>query len=333
MDELLFLLHTVNRVAAWLLTGTWQWPTLAALFLMAVLYVRGWSRLRRLQPTIGSTPRLLAFAAGWLALTIALASPLFALRQETLVARSVQQVLLGIAAPPLLWLACVAHGLAWGLPRGLRHHFTRRVVRASAPLHRAVAWATHPVAAWIGTVGVFMFWHEPFFVNWMVTRPPAVYLGLLVLFWITYMLFWWHVVGTGPRLHRALPVWFAFAYLIAGGEIPNIAIGIALSFRENLAYPVFAPAAGLWGPQMDQMVSGAIIWVVGSFTYVFSAVGLMGRFFRNDDRPVPTWDHRASHRTILPGLEHRVDGSILSPPLPAFLPRPHQAPAPSAGED
>ncbi len=330
---MLLFLGAVQGVFYGLAMGSWQPLPLSFLVLLAVLYGRGWWRLRKVQPTIGSTPRLLAFLVGWMALVLALASPLFALRQETLVVRSVQQLLLGILAPPLLWISCLAHGLVWGLPRGLRRRFTRWVVRASSPLHRAVAWATHPVAAWMGAVGLFMFWHEPFFVNWMVTRPAAGYLGLLLLFWVVYMLFWWHVVGTGPRLHRALPPWFAFAYLIGGGELPNIVVGIAIAFHGGLLYPVFGSQAGLWGPQTDQVVSGALVWVGGSFAYVFSAVGVLGRFLRNDHEPVPSWSRHPTHRTILPGLEHRVRPPTSSSPLPPFLPEHLRTPAPSAGED
>jgi len=209
--------------------------------------------------------RSLVRQPGTAALALAFHSPLVALQRELLIGRAGQQILIGLLAPPLLWLACPAHVILRGLPAPARRWIAGRLKKStwSGLLVRRL---THPLIVWLLAFSVFLLWHEP---------------GI------------------------------AFLYGIIGGEVPNMVTGVTLAFRNTPAYSYYAdrlPVSELTTIQ-DQMVSGGIIWFLGSIIYVGVAVGLLGRVFRNFEAPRPqpiTWE--ATERTIAPGLEHRVLG-------------------------
>ena len=291
---------------ALLFNWPWRPVTTFLLLTMAALYVWGWQRSRRAYPSLATPARLFSFWVGWLAVALALVSPLYALHGELLAARAAQQILLGIVAPPLLWLACPFHVVVWGMPAALRKWVTRRVLLRT-PSGKVSRFVTKPVFAWLGTVSIFLIWHEPQVVAWTLAHD-GVYDLTLGLFLGFYMLFWWHLVGTAPRIHAALPGWMAFLYIVLGGELPNMVTGVTLAFQESPTYLAYAQSSfpGFTSLQ-DQMVSGGMIWLIGSLAYVSTAIILLGRFFKPDDTPPRLPFHfDATERTIAPGLEHRV---------------------------
>ena len=284
----------------------------AALLLIALPYTWGWLRLRRKRAPLATFGRLFSFAAGLSALGLAFLSPLVAVQQELLIGRAAQQILIGLLAPPLLWLGCPAHIVLRGLPSSIRR-WTVRKLKASTRSGRFFRRATHPLVIWMLAFSVFLLWHEPGIVNRLLAHPALYRLGLWGV-WITYMLFWWHPLGTGPRLRPAMPPVIGFLYVIVGGEVPNMVTGVTLAFRQTPAYDYYVgrfAVPGLTALQ-DQMISGGMIWFLGSIVYVGVAVALLGRVFRNFEAPPPppiSWD--ATERTIAPGLEHRVLGQRL----------------------
>jgi cytochrome c oxidase assembly factor CtaG len=273
---------------------------------VGLLYMRGWLRLPK-QNRRTAAARLASFGLGWLLLVVALFSPLFALRTELLLARTIQQILLGLLAAPLFWLGAPAQTIRWGLPVGLRRRMTALLGR-ERNVGRVVYTATRPGAVWLMTLGSFLIWADPAFVQWSVASE-LIYSISLWFFFFVYLLFWMHVVKSGPRLHKALHPGIGFLYVLIGGEVPNMATGVTLAFRETLTYPIYAGGSTTvnLAPLMDQTLSGCTIWVVGSVIYISVCLGILGRVFRNEDAPLPlpiSW--HATQRTIAPGLEHRV---------------------------
>jgi cytochrome c oxidase assembly factor CtaG len=96
----------------------WPWRPLTSLLLLSFtsVYIWGWIHSRRAYPKLATIPRLLSFVLGIGAVALAMLSPLYVIRQELLAARAAEQILLGIVAPPLLWLACPFHIVVWGMP-------------------------------------------------------------------------------------------------------------------------------------------------------------------------------------------------------------------------
>ena len=293
------------------LLSDWEfYPVSAAVMLIIFLpYTWGWLRMRRTRAPLATIARLISFVAGISALGLALHSPLVALQQELLIGRAAQQILIGLLAPPLLWLACPVHVILRGLPASARR-WTVGKLKDSTTSGRLIRRATHPLAVWMIAFSAFLLWHEPSIANWLLFHPTVYRLSLWGV-WITYMLFWWYPLGTGPRLRPAMHPAIAFLYVIIGGEVPNMVTGVTLAFRQTPAYSYYdgrLPVPGLTTMQ-DQMVSGGMIWFLGSIVYVGIAVALLGRVFRNFESPRPppiSWE--ATERTIAPGLEHRVIG-------------------------
>ncbi len=304
------MLASMNASIKELLTS-WEFYPASAVILLTILlpYTAGWLRLKRNRAPLASTARLVSFSAGTAALALAFHSPLVALQQELLIGRAGQQMLIGLLAPPLLWLACPAHIILRALPAPTRRWIVSRL-KKSTWTGRLIRRLTHPLPIWLLAFSVFLLWHEPGIANWLLLHPPVYRLCLWGV-WITYMLFWWHPLGTGLRLRRAMHPAIAFLFVILGGEVPNMVTGVTLAFRNTPAYSYYA--ARLPVPELttmqDQMISGGMIWFVGSIIYVGVAVALLGRVFRNFEAPRPqpiSWD--ATKRTIAPGLEHRVLG-------------------------
>ena len=284
----------------------------AALLLIALPYLWAWLQLRRRRSPLATVGRLCSFAAGVSVLGLAFLTPLVALQQELLIGRAAQQILIGLLAPPLLWLGCPVHVVLRGLPLSIRR-WTSRKLKSSTRSGRLIRRVTHPLVLWMLAFSVFLLWHEPGIANRLLAHSALYRLGLWGV-WATYMLFWWHPLGTGPRLRPPMPPVIGFLYVIVGGEVPNMVTGVTLAFRQTPAYDYYAgrlDVAGLSTIQ-DQMISGGIIWFVGSIVYVGVAVALLGRVFRNfEPQQPPPISWHATERTIAPGLEHRVLGERL----------------------
>ncbi len=290
---------------------TWVFYPGSTLFLSAciVAYVFGFRKLQALEQ--GPKGRQAgAFALGALLLAIATVSPLNSLRAEFLFARATQQVLVAILVPPLLWygqtVPCVSFPFAaiW-----------QRQKYRPAPTWRVrfkvvLKFLTGPGVVWALTLCLFALWHDPSVLNWLNAVPWRANAGLWVYFSI-YFLFWSHAMAVAPCWHKPMPVWIRFLYLIVGGEVSNMLVGVSLAFRPFVLYDFYAEGNvhGFPNPLQDQMISGAIIWVSGSFVYIFIAVALLAQslFHRPLPNKVPTLDwQRATRRTIAPGLEDRV---------------------------
>ena len=281
---------------------------IAFLTACVIAYIAGFKKLRSSEQRLGAREAG-AFALGVILLAVATASPLTTLREDYLFARAIQQVLVAILAPPLLWygraVSCIAVPLTgfWSPPNHLRAAGTIKVITG-------LRFLTGPGVVWAFTLCIFALWHDPTVLRWLHAAPWRAHAGLWIYFG-TYFLFWGHAMAMAPRWHTPLPAWLRFLYLIVGGEVANMLLGVSLAFRSFVLYDFYTadPTRGFLTPLQDQMISGAIIWVSGSFVYIFIAMALLGQalFHRPLPHKVPSRDwQRATHRTIAPGLEDRV---------------------------
>lgn len=280
----------------------------ALLVVWLVLYVRGWYRLRRRGAPLATVYRLIVFGVATTLVAIALLSPANQLNTQYLFVRSLQTVVLCLMAAPAFFISCGYDVMLWGLPFRVRrrlHHTLRR----GTSFGRAVRKFVPAGVAWLLFLAAFLIWHEPSFVNWAAPTHFVHTLALLTLGALA-LLFWWHVVGTGPRLQAVLAPWLIAAMLVIT-EIVNMATGVSLAFSTEPFYTHYVNAATdtrALSALGDQAFAGGILWVVGSFVYISSIVLVMNRLFiahgSNRPEPHPDWD--ADDRMIMPGLEHRV---------------------------
>jgi putative membrane protein len=251
---------------------TWSSPIWinVMLVLTAIVYVRGWLRIRRLLPALIPIWRLAAFCSGLLSLWVAIGSPLSAFDDVSLSAHMVQHLLLMAVAPPLLLLGAPSIPFLRGLPQSI-------VTCAVGPFLRAhpVKWLghflTHPAVCWIVATVALLTWHIPAAFE-LALRSEAWHDVEHICFLSTSILFWWPAVLPFPSdatwSRWSIPVYLFFATL------PGGALGAFLTFCDRVLYASYAAAPRLFGisPLEDQVIAGALMWVFGTFVYTIPAV-------------------------------------------------------------
>jgi putative membrane protein len=254
----------------------WTFDPLVVLGLVgsAVLYAIGYRRLR------GRTRRpwqAVVFGAAWLAIAIALVSPLDAMARALFSAHMVQHLLLIVVAAPLLVVCRPVRTMLAGLPRETRRSWTRlgaeisRSALARTLRRPAVAWSVFAIGLWA--------WHLPVLYDAAVLNP-ALHALEHVTFLGTSMLTW--AVALQPRPKEAL----GRALFLVSCSVQSGALGALLLFASSPLYPVHGIGPSLWGltPLRDQQLAGAIMWIPPSAVYLGGAVAVLLRWFRWMDR-------------------------------------------------
>ncbi len=250
---------------------SWTFPPtiVVGLLLSAVLYLRGWRRLRRLAPARFTPGRLASFLGGLGTIFVAICSPLDAFAGFLLSIHMVQHLLLTMVAPPLLLLGNPFLPLLRGLPR---------VVRVDAlgpflvwpPLERLGEMLVHPLFAWTVFIVSNVGWHLPPLYD-LALRNGAWHQIEHVTFLVTALLFWWPVVQPWPS-RPVWPRWAMIPYLLLA-DLQNTALAAFISFYGKVLYPTYATAPRISGLSAldDQAAAGAIMWVPGSIAFIVPA--------------------------------------------------------------
>jgi cytochrome c oxidase assembly factor CtaG len=247
-------------------------PVTLVLVALAVIYTRGWIRLRRTLPAAIPASKLSAFLAGLAAVWIALASPLSSLDDELLLAHMIQHLLLMTVAAPLI----LAGAPAVTLLHGLSQTFVRIVL--GPPLRStAVQWLgknlTHPAVCWLGGTGVVMFWHVPKLFELGMRSEPWHHVEH-ASFFAAGLLFWWPIIQPWPSVAR-WPRWSLPLYLFLA-TLPCDALSAFLTFCDRVIYPSYFAAPRILGLTAldDQQWAGTLMWVWVTFVYMAPAVAV-----------------------------------------------------------
>jgi putative membrane protein len=304
----LLLLHEGAPLAPHDLWSAWSFEpaVLAGLGVTALLYARGMSRLRGRSGRRAAARRreAAAFWAGWVALAVALVSPLHPLGEALLSAHMAQHELLMALAAPLLVLGRPLVVTLWGMPARWRHAVGGWIGRLR-PLWRAlsrleVAWLLHALAI----VG----WHLPVLYQRTVSSD-LVHSLQHTSFLLTALLFWWSVLpGAALRSRHGAAIMSLFGTMVYTGGL-----GALLTLGTVPWYPAYGEAAPLWGltPLEDQQLAGLIMWVPGGVSYLLASVWLVIDWLRTSEVKAVRLE-RARARTaaaalllvlLLPGCE------------------------------
>lgn len=283
------LAHTSDVVTPGGLMHHWQPDP----FVIAVVLVAGWLHARgrhhlervagaanRPQPL--SRSRSKAFWIGLATLLLALASPLDTVTGTALSAHMVQHILLIAVAPPLILLGRPLPTMIYGLPRSWRRPLVALPHRLS-PLGALLRWLTAPVVAFaLHTLAVWL-WHVPPLYQAAV-RQVGVHLLEHSTFFLTAILFWWELVPTGTPTPRRIGPAMAILSLFGIG-MQGAALGMVLTFRGSLLYPVYQDRSELWGLSAisDQRLAGLLMWIPAGSIYLLAALLMVGIMLATSD--------------------------------------------------
>ena len=221
--------------------------------LTAVVYLRGWNRLRRRLPRRFCSRHAVIFLASLATMLLALSSGVEMLAERWLSAHMVQHMLLMVVIAPLLWMGAPVAPLLVGLPRPIR-----RVVLAvmNGPDVRTVTrWMLHPSVSWSAFAITLWVWHAPALYDLTLESDlwhhveHACFLGSALLFWRPVILAW-------PA--RAIwPRWTMIPYL-GLAMFQSLPLAAILTFADRVIYRGYSSLD-------DQALAGAIMWLPGSF--------------------------------------------------------------------
>jgi cytochrome c oxidase assembly factor CtaG len=267
-----------------LLSWAWRPEIILTLLLAAALHLAGrWRLKQRGAARLVDAWRSVSYLAGLALLWIALMSPIDVLSGQFFFMHMIQHLLLVMIAPPLLLLADPMPIMLWGLPAPLRREIGRWL-RPGAAFRQGIRALTPPGLVWLYFVAVLVGWHDPNAYN-LTLEYDLVHDLEHLSFFLTAMLFWWHVVGAAPHIHRRLSLGVRTGYALSAVP-PNALTGIAISFASQPIYTYYQTVPRLWGIDVmqDQMLGGVIMWIPGSMMYVVAALILIARMLQSQEQ-------------------------------------------------
>jgi cytochrome c oxidase assembly factor CtaG len=275
--------HTGRPLAPSSLWSAWTLEPVVIVLLAAsaACYARGVARIWAAADTGAGVRvwRVVAFALGWIALAVALVSPLHALGGALFSAHMVQHEILISIAAPLLVLGNPIIPFLWALAPARRRVLGKwsrgRIVSRGWNLLTvpSVAFALHAIALWV--------WHLPGPYQASLTSD-LVHSLQHGSFLITALLFWWTILGAHRgELARGRATLYLFATALQTG-----ALGALLTFAPSLWYPAYAATTAQWGltPLDDQQLGGLIMWIPGSIAYLMAALTIFAEWLGESER-------------------------------------------------
>ncbi len=258
---------TVEAVLA-----SWSFPpcVTALNLLAALLYIRGWRGLHGIASGRLSGARLASFLGGLAILQVALASPIDAFAPFLLTDHMFQHMLLMMAVPPLILMGDPVIPMLYALPRRARRQIIARVFRWRVTRFLA-RFITHPPIALLLFAIVMIGWHLPGPYD-LALRSPNWHDLEHASFLIVSLLFWWPVIQPWPSRtpwsRWAIPIYLLLA------DFVNSALSAFLIFSDRVFYSSYLLVPRLAGISAgnDQAAAGALMWVIGSLTFLIPAV-------------------------------------------------------------
>jgi cytochrome c oxidase assembly factor CtaG len=288
-----------------------SWDLRAEVILVLVLagtvFGLGWWRIRSAQEQrlgrrrLATGWRLAAYLGGLVILGVALMSPIDVLAGQLFLMHMIQHLLLVMIVPAMLLIANPLPFFMWGLPAKPRQVVGRALSRGSA-FRRGLHALTGPGLIWMAFIAIFLGWHDPNAYD-AALRSDLIHDLEHLTFFGTAMLFWWLIIGAGPRL-RSLSRGLRIGLLLAAVPI-NMAAGVAIAFAGQPVYTYYETVPRLWGltVMQDQMLGGVIMWIPGSMMYILAALILIARLVQveTDKEPLPESEWATDEAMIAPG--------------------------------
>lgn len=247
-------------------------PTTVVLLFTTIFYVVGWRDLRsRGYHKLATKWRLTSYLAGQIVLVIALLSAIDVLQEYFFFVHMIQHLLLLMLAPILLWLGNPYPIALWGIPRYWRIQIGALLNREAAS-RRVITTASRVGTIWLVYVCTTYIWHDPVAYQAAIANELIHYAEHLTFF-LSGVLFWWHIIGAAPRFHKQLAYGARIALLLLS-MAANQLIAVPFAMSEEVIYPHYleVPRLLAMSAQTDQAVAGAIMWIPGGMMYALAAL-------------------------------------------------------------
>lgn len=207
-----------------------------------------------------------AFCSGWLALVVALVSPVHFLGEHLFTVHMIEHELVMAVSAPLIVLARPVGVMFWGLPRPLRHAAGKAF--KSVVAEKVWSFATGGFVATMLHGAAIWAWHAPALFDATVTDLSLHRLQHLSFF-ATAIFFWWAVIW---RLGRGMAAWHLFATMMH-----TSILGALIALAPHVAYVAQTQSAPEWGltPLEDQQLAGIVMWVPGGIIYAAAALAVL----------------------------------------------------------
>lgn len=262
------------------------------LILDALLYLRGWNRLRVCRASLVPAWRAGSFLLGLFLIWLAAGSPLSEFDEQLLTVHMAQHLLLMTLAPLLILLGSPIMPLLHGLPRHFVQSCLAPVFRYP-PVQRLGRLLSNPALCWLAAVAALVGWHVPAAFT-LALQSETWHVVEHSTFVIAGFLFWWPVIQPWPSASHG-PSWFILLYLFLA-TLPCDILSAYLSFCDRVVYPVYLNSPRPFGisPLADQQCAGALMWSCITILYLLPAAILTVRLL--------TAQHSAANEAPPPGI-------------------------------
>jgi cytochrome c oxidase assembly factor CtaG len=259
------------------LARAWSFEPLViiSLTVTAVFFIIGLCRLKRRSIR---TWEALCFACGWLALFIALVSPVHAWGRVLFSAHMSQHEILMLVAAPLLVLGRPLIAFLWALPLS----WSRRLGNIAKVTWISRLWHTFtiPLVAWLVHAIALWTWHIPALFD-ATLHSETVHTLQHLSFLVSALLFWWALIhGPQGAMGYGAAVLYVFTTSVHSG-----ALGALLTVAGSVWYPSYSGLTTSWGltPLEDQQLGGLIMWIPASLVYEIAGLALFAGWLREAD--------------------------------------------------
>jgi putative membrane protein len=253
----------------------------------------------------GLAREAIAFYSGLLLLVLAVVSPLGYWAGTFIWLRVLQDIVLGVYAPPLIVLGAPWLVLRRGLGRGGRTSRPRATVAAARvpPSLRS-----RPVAVTALFILVWCGWYVPALYDAGV-HHPVVLAAQAVTTLAAGIALWLQLIGSRPFSPQFGPLYRVM--LLAAIVLCSTILGMVLSFGANVLYPAYLGVGHhhLLSVVFDQQAGGSELWVLVLVPYLIAGIALLVRWLNEEESqalslgldrmlraPKSTWPTRTGSR-------------------------------------
>jgi len=223
----------------------------------------------------GLAREAIAFYSGLLLAALALLSPLGYWSGRFIWIRVLQDIVLGVYAPPLIVL-----GAPWlVLWRGLGRTARPRPTAAVRVPPRLRTW---PVAVTALFIVVWCGWYIPALYDAGV-HHPVVLAAQAVTTMGAGVLLWLQMIGSRPFSPQFGPLYRVM--LLAAIVLCGTILGMVLSFGASVIYPTYRGVGShhLLSVVFDQQAGGSELWVLVLVPYMIAGIALLIRWLNDEE--------------------------------------------------